>query len=57
LEDALPSRALTKEKLLEGVRRGLQMETGERLAHIQEEALKHNGLKNAVRTVVEMSEE
>jgi UDP:flavonoid glycosyltransferase YjiC (YdhE family) len=48
---------LTKEKLLERVRRGLQMETGERLAHIQEEALKHNGLENAVRTVVEMAEE
>jgi UDP:flavonoid glycosyltransferase YjiC (YdhE family) len=48
---------LTKEKLLERVRRGLQMETGERLAHIQEEALRHNGLENAVRTVVEMAEE
>jgi UDP:flavonoid glycosyltransferase YjiC (YdhE family) len=48
---------LTKEKLLERVREGLQMETGERLAHIQEEALKHNGLENAVRTVVEMAEE
>ena len=48
---------LTREKLLERVRRGLQMETGERLAHIQEEALRHNGLENAVRTVVEMAEE
>jgi UDP-N-acetylglucosamine--N-acetylmuramyl-(pentapeptide) pyrophosphoryl-undecaprenol N-acetylglucosamine transferase len=46
---------LTKEKLLEKVRQCLQKETGERLAHIQEEALKHNGLENAVRAVVEMA--
>jgi UDP:flavonoid glycosyltransferase YjiC (YdhE family) len=48
---------LTKEKLLEKVRQCLQKETGERLTHIQEEALKHNGLENAVRTVVEMAKE
>lgn len=48
---------LTKEKLLEKVRQCLQKETGERLTHIQEEALKHNGLENAVRTVVEMARE
>lgn len=47
---------LTKERLLEKVQRGLQAETGERLAQIQEEALKHNGLENAVRTVIEMAE-
>jgi UDP-N-acetylglucosamine--N-acetylmuramyl-(pentapeptide) pyrophosphoryl-undecaprenol N-acetylglucosamine transferase len=47
---------LTKEKLLEKVRRGLQEETAERLAQIQKEALKHNGLENAVRTVVELAE-
>jgi UDP-N-acetylglucosamine--N-acetylmuramyl-(pentapeptide) pyrophosphoryl-undecaprenol N-acetylglucosamine transferase len=48
---------LTKEKLLEKVRQCLQKETGERLTHIQEEALRHNGLENAVRTVVEMAKE
>jgi len=48
---------LTKERLLEKAQRGLQAETGERLAQIQEEALKHNGLENAARTVVEMAEE
>jgi UDP:flavonoid glycosyltransferase YjiC (YdhE family) len=48
---------LTKEELLEKVRQCLQKETGERLTHIQEEALKHNGLENAVRTVVEMAKE
>jgi UDP-N-acetylglucosamine:LPS N-acetylglucosamine transferase len=48
---------LTKEKLLEKVRQCLQKETGERLTHIQEEALKYNGLENAVRTVVEMAKE
>jgi UDP:flavonoid glycosyltransferase YjiC (YdhE family) len=47
---------LTKERLLEKVQRGLQAETGERLAQIQEEALKHNGLENAARTVIEMAE-
>ena len=46
-------RYLTKEKLLEKIRRGLQTETVERLAQIQKEALKHDGLENAVRTVVE----
>jgi UDP:flavonoid glycosyltransferase YjiC (YdhE family) len=48
---------LTREKLLEKVRQCLQKETGERLTHIQEEALKQNGLENAVRTVVEMAKE
>jgi UDP:flavonoid glycosyltransferase YjiC (YdhE family) len=47
---------LNKEKLLEKVQQCLQEETGERLAHIQEEALKHNGLENAVRTVIEMAQ-
>jgi UDP:flavonoid glycosyltransferase YjiC (YdhE family) len=47
---------LTKERLLEKVQRGLQAETGERLAQIQEETLKHNGLENAARTVIEMVE-
>jgi UDP:flavonoid glycosyltransferase YjiC (YdhE family) len=50
-------KRLTKEKLLEKVRLCLQKETGERLTHIQEEALRHNGLENAVRTVVEMAKE
>jgi UDP:flavonoid glycosyltransferase YjiC (YdhE family) len=44
---------LTRDKLLEKVRRGLRRETGERLAQIQKEALGHNGLDNAVRIVVE----
>jgi UDP-N-acetylglucosamine--N-acetylmuramyl-(pentapeptide) pyrophosphoryl-undecaprenol N-acetylglucosamine transferase len=47
---------LTKEKLLEKVRRGLRNEAHERLAQIQEEALKQNGLENAVTTVIEMAE-
>jgi hypothetical protein len=48
---------LEEEKLLEKIRHSLQKETGERLAHIQEEALKHNGFENAVRTVVEAAKE
>jgi UDP-N-acetylglucosamine--N-acetylmuramyl-(pentapeptide) pyrophosphoryl-undecaprenol N-acetylglucosamine transferase len=47
---------LTKERLLEKVRQCLQEETVKRLLQIQEEALKHNGLENAVRTVIEMAE-
>ncbi|MGD0978201.1 MAG: glycosyltransferase [Candidatus Bathyarchaeia archaeon] len=45
---------LTKERLQEKVRQCLQKETGRRLVQIQEEALKYNGLENAVRTVIEM---
>ena len=44
---------LTKERLQEKVRRCLQKETRRRLAQIQEEALKHNGLENAVSAVIE----
>jgi UDP:flavonoid glycosyltransferase YjiC (YdhE family) len=44
---------LTKEKLLEKVERGLREETAERLKYIQKGALSHDGLENAVRTVVE----
>jgi UDP:flavonoid glycosyltransferase YjiC (YdhE family) len=44
---------LTKEKLLEKVERGLREETAERLKYIQNGALSHDGLENAVRTVVE----
>jgi UDP:flavonoid glycosyltransferase YjiC (YdhE family) len=47
---------LTKERLQEKVRQCLQKETGRRLAQIQEEALKYNGLENAVRTVIEMAQ-
>jgi UDP:flavonoid glycosyltransferase YjiC (YdhE family) len=45
---------LTKERLLNKVRQCLETETGRRLAYIQEESLKHDGLENAVRTVIEM---
>jgi len=44
---------LTKERLQEKVRQCLQKETRRRLAQIQEDALKHNGLENAVRAVIE----
>jgi UDP-N-acetylglucosamine--N-acetylmuramyl-(pentapeptide) pyrophosphoryl-undecaprenol N-acetylglucosamine transferase len=47
---------LTKERLLKEVRQCLETETGRRLSQIQEEALKHDGLKNAVDTVTEMAE-
>ena len=47
---------LTKERLLDKVRQCLETETGRRLAYIQEESLKHDGLENAVRTVIEMAQ-
>ena len=46
---------LTKEALLKKVQACLERETGRKLACIQEEALKHDGLKNAVTTIVEMA--
>ena len=46
---------LTRERLLEKVHRGLQGETGKRLAQIQKESLKHDGLENAARTVIAMA--
>jgi UDP-N-acetylglucosamine--N-acetylmuramyl-(pentapeptide) pyrophosphoryl-undecaprenol N-acetylglucosamine transferase len=47
---------LGKEKLLEKVRQCLQMETFERVAQIQKEALEHDGLEEAIRTVTELAE-
>jgi UDP-N-acetylglucosamine--N-acetylmuramyl-(pentapeptide) pyrophosphoryl-undecaprenol N-acetylglucosamine transferase len=47
---------LTKEKLLGKVRECLQTEVSERVAYIQKEALKYNGLEDAVKTVVEVVE-
>jgi UDP-N-acetylglucosamine--N-acetylmuramyl-(pentapeptide) pyrophosphoryl-undecaprenol N-acetylglucosamine transferase len=47
---------LTKERLLKKVGQCLEKETGRRMAYIEEEALKHDGLKNAVRTVIEMAQ-
>jgi UDP:flavonoid glycosyltransferase YjiC (YdhE family) len=44
---------LTNEKLLEKVEQGLREANSERLERIQKEALSHNGLENAVKTVVE----
>lgn len=46
---------LGKERLLEGVRQILQAETLDRLAEVQKEAAKYDGLKNAVKTVVEVA--
>jgi len=47
---------LTKERLLKGVLQCLEPETLRRLEYIQEESLKHDGLKNAVETVIEMAQ-
>jgi UDP:flavonoid glycosyltransferase YjiC (YdhE family) len=47
---------LTKERLLKEVLECLQAETSRRLAYIQEESLKHDGLENAVETVIEIAQ-
>jgi UDP:flavonoid glycosyltransferase YjiC (YdhE family) len=44
---------LTRTKLLENVQELLQAETANRLAEVQEEALKHDGLENAVRAIMQ----
>jgi UDP:flavonoid glycosyltransferase YjiC (YdhE family) len=47
---------LTKEKLLESVKQILDSNTSERLAEIQREAAKYDGLKNAVETIIQITE-
>jgi UDP-N-acetylglucosamine--N-acetylmuramyl-(pentapeptide) pyrophosphoryl-undecaprenol N-acetylglucosamine transferase len=49
-------KGLSKEKLLECTKQVLEGEIPQRLKEIQKEALKHDGLENAVKTVIEMSE-
>lgn len=44
---------LSREKLLESVRETLRDEMVERACEVQEEALKHDGLENAVKAVIE----
>jgi len=47
---------LSKEKLLKSVQQILNSETPERLKEVQKEALKYDGLENAVKTIIEMAE-
>jgi UDP:flavonoid glycosyltransferase YjiC (YdhE family) len=47
---------LTKEKLLKNIQHLLKTEAVERLREVQEEALKYNGLENAVKTVIEVAQ-
>jgi UDP:flavonoid glycosyltransferase YjiC (YdhE family) len=47
---------LTKRKLLENVQQILDSSISERLAEIQKEATKHDGLENAVKTIVQTAE-
>jgi len=51
----IQQKGLSKEKLLECAQQVLEGEIPERLKEIQKEALKHDGLENAVRTVIEMA--
>lgn len=47
---------LNKGKLLENVQQILESEIPKRLKQIQREALEHNGLENAVKTIIETAE-
>jgi len=47
---------LSREKLLKRVQQIFESETCERLREIQKEVLKHDGLENAVKTVIEIAE-
>jgi UDP-N-acetylglucosamine--N-acetylmuramyl-(pentapeptide) pyrophosphoryl-undecaprenol N-acetylglucosamine transferase len=47
---------LTKEKLLKNIQHLLQTEAVERLREVQDEALKYDGLENAVKTVIEVAQ-
>jgi len=47
---------LSKEKLLKNVQQILESEIPERLKEVQKEAVKHDGLEDAVKTVIEMAE-
>jgi len=49
-------KRLSKEKLLENVRRALQTETLERAKEVETEVLKHDGLGNAVEMILEAAE-
>jgi UDP:flavonoid glycosyltransferase YjiC (YdhE family) len=47
---------LSKEKLLKSVQQLLESKVHERLEEVQREILKHDGLENAVKTIIEMAE-
>jgi UDP:flavonoid glycosyltransferase YjiC (YdhE family) len=47
---------LNKESLLKSVKQLLQSDVHGRLKEVQEETLKHDGLENAVKTIIEMAE-
>jgi UDP:flavonoid glycosyltransferase YjiC (YdhE family) len=47
---------LSRERLLEMVKQTLESEIPQRLKEVQREALKHDGLENAVKIVIEMAE-
>jgi UDP-N-acetylglucosamine:LPS N-acetylglucosamine transferase len=47
---------LTKEKLLKNIQHLLKTEAVERLREVQDEALKYDGLENAVKTVIEVAQ-
>lgn len=56
IAEIIQQEELNKETLLKRVQQILKGETPERLKEIQKEALKHDGLENAVKTVIEMAE-
>ncbi|MEM3536428.1 MAG: glycosyltransferase [Candidatus Bathyarchaeia archaeon] len=55
--EVIQQDSLSREKLLEKVSRILRGEIPKRVAAIQEEAIKHDGLENAVKIITEMAKE
>jgi len=53
--EIIQQEKLSKEKLLKDVQQILESETPERLREVQKEALKHDGLENAVKTAIEVA--
>ena len=56
IAEIIQQEKLNKETLLKRVQQILEGKTPERLKEVQKEALKHDGLENAVKTVIEMAE-
>ncbi|MEM3626572.1 MAG: glycosyltransferase [Candidatus Bathyarchaeia archaeon] len=52
----IPQEKLSKEKLLDACRQMLKSEVTQRLKEVQREALRHDGLENAVRAIIETAE-
>jgi uncharacterized protein (TIGR00661 family) len=56
IAEIIQQEGLSKGKLLQTVQQTLESTIPERTKEVQREALKHDGLENAVKTIIEMAE-